>query len=146
MIFHTQANERMNTRMCTHTYIWPLQYYTSTKNVECRRWREKTNVWVLENMKPEWTLASRVAQAALLWTCGERGTRNGEWWDVRGDEWEEKARKAKNNVNNLEGPFINSMRWDARDGAKSRSATAVVARGGTWLDVTRYCYIHTRII
>ena len=26
---------------------------------------EKTNVWVLENIRPEWTLESRVAQAAL---------------------------------------------------------------------------------
>ena len=32
-------------------------------------WMErKTNVWVLENMKPEWTLESRVAQAALKLT------------------------------------------------------------------------------
>ena len=29
-------------------------------------WMErKTNVWTLENIKPEWTLESRVAQAAL---------------------------------------------------------------------------------
>ena len=34
----------------------------------------------------------------ILWTCGERGTRNGKWCHARGDEWKEKARKAKNKM------------------------------------------------
>ena len=34
----------------------------------------------------------------ILWTCGERGTRNGKCCDARGDEWEEKARKAMNKM------------------------------------------------
>ena len=33
----------------------------------------------------------------IVWTC-ERGTRNGELCDTRGDEWEEMARKAKNKM------------------------------------------------
>ena len=41
------------------------------------------------------------------------------------------------NVNDLKGPSINSMRWDARDQAKRRRATAVVARGRTRLGGTR---------
>ena len=68
--------------------------------------------------------------------------------DARGDEWEEKARKAKNkmadNASNIKVPSINSMRWDARDRAKWRTATAVVARGRTRLDGTR-CKV-TRLI
>ena len=44
-------------------------------------WMErKTNVWVLENIKPEWTLESRVEQAALRYFGNvvreERGMEN----------------------------------------------------------------------
>ena len=44
-------------------------------------WMErKTNVWVLENTKPEWTLESRVAQASLRYfghvVSEERGMEN----------------------------------------------------------------------
>ena len=44
-------------------------------------WMErKTNVWVLENIKPEWTRESRVAQAALRYfghvVREERGMEN----------------------------------------------------------------------
>ena len=44
-------------------------------------WMErKTNVWELENIKPEWTLESRVAQAALRYfghvAREERGMEN----------------------------------------------------------------------
>ena len=63
----------------------------------------------------------------------ERGMEN-----ARGDELEEKEGKANNNmaghINNIKGPFSNSKRLDARDGAKWRSATAVVASGWTRLD------------
>ena len=38
-------------------------------------WMERnTNVWVLDNIKPEWTLESRVMHAALM-----QFDRNGEW-------------------------------------------------------------------
>ena len=39
-------------------------------------------------------------------------------------------------LNNMKGPSINIMRWDARDRAKWRSATAVVARERTRLGGT----------
>ena len=105
----------------------------------------KTNVWVLENIKPEWTLESRVAQALIYitWTCDERGTPNGECCDARGDEWEEKARKAKNKMSGQceqhkkDLPLTACMRWDARDRSKWRSVSAVVARGQTRLDGAR---------
>ena len=41
-------------------------------------------------------------------------------------------------VNNIKGPSVNSMRWDAGDRAKWRSATAVVARDRKRLDGSRY--------
>ena len=34
----------------------------------------------------------------ILWACGEREPRNGKWCDARGDEWEQKAMKAKNKM------------------------------------------------
>ena len=36
-------------------------------------WMErKTNIWIIENIKPEWTLESRVPKAALIvWARGE---------------------------------------------------------------------------
>ena len=97
---------------------------------------EKKYIWVLENIKPEWTLESRVTQAAL--TCfghvvrAERRIEN----DVMLGEMSGKRRRGRprtrwlDNVNN-----INSMGWDARD--RDRSATAVVARSRTRLDGTR---------
>ena len=69
----------------------------------------------------------------------ERGMEN----DVMLGEMSGKRRQGRprtrcmDNVNNTKGPSINSMRWDARDQAKWRSATAVVARGRTRLDDTR---------
>ena len=103
----------------------------------------KTNVRVLENIKPEWTLESRVTQAALRYfghvVREEREMEN----NVMLGEMSGKRRRGRpktrwlDNVNNIKGPSINSMRWDARDRSKWRSATAVVARGRTRLDVTR---------
>ena len=91
----------------------------------------------------EWTLESRVAQAALRYfghvVREERGMEN----DVMLGEMSGKRRRGRprtrwlDNVNNIKGPSINSMRWDARERAKWRSATAVVARGRTRLDGIR---------
>ena len=92
-------------------------------------WMErKTNVRVLENIKPEWTLESRVAQAALGYfghvVREERGMEN----DVMLGEMSGKRRR----------PSINNMRLDARDHlAKWRSATAVVVSGRIRLDGTK---------
>ena len=100
-------------------------------------WMErKTNVRVLENIKPEWTLESRVAQAALRYfghvVREERGMEN----DVMFAEMSGKRRRGRprtrwlDNVNNIKGPYpVNSMRslrWDARDRDNCRSAIAVI--------------------
>ena len=45
--------------------------------------------------------------------------------------------RERDNVNTIKGPSIHSMRWDARDLDRRRSATAVVARGRTRFDGTR---------
>ena len=49
----------------------------------------KTNVWMLENIKPEWTLESRVAQAGLRYfghvLSEERGMENDVMlWEMSG--------------------------------------------------------------
>ena len=98
---------------------------------------------VMGNIKPEWTLESRVAQAALRYfghvVREERRMEN----DVMLGEMSGKRRRGRprtrwlDNVNNMKGPSVNSMRWDARDRDKWRSANAVVSRGRTLLDGTR---------
>ena len=46
----------------------------------------------------ETVIESGTISFKILWTCGETGTRNGQWCDARGDEWDEKARKANNKM------------------------------------------------
>ena len=80
---------------------------------------EKTNVWVFENIKLEMTLGSRVAQAALRYfghvVREERGMEN----DVMLGETSKKRRRGRpstiwlDNVNNIKGPSINIMKWEA---------------------------------
>ena len=62
----------------------------------------------------------------ILWTCGEIGTRNGEWCDARGGKLEEKARKV---TNKMAGQC-----WEAIDQSKWRSATVGCRQGS---DMTR---------
>ena len=91
-----------------------------------------------EIIKPEWTLESRVAQAALRYLghyvvreeCGmENDVMLGEMSGMRRPG--RPITRWLDNVNNIKGPSINSMRWDARYRYRWRSATAVVARGRT---------------
>ena len=107
-------------------------------------WMDRnTNVWMFENIKPDWKLESRVAQSASRYFVHvvrqERGMDNG----VMLGEMSGKRRRVRpitrwlDNVNTITGPSINCMRWDARDRDRWRSATAVVARGRTRLDGTR---------
>ena len=107
-------------------------------------WMEgNPNVWVLENIKPEWTLESRVAQASLRYfghvVAEERGMEN----DVMLGEMSGKRRRGRprtrwlGNMNTIKGPSINSMILEVTDRDRWRSATAVVARGRTRLDGTR---------
>ena len=99
-------------------------------------WMERnTKVWLLENIKPEWTLELRVAQAALRYfghvVREERGMEN----DAMLGEMSGKRRRGRPRTRWLDnGPSINSMRWDARDRSKWRSATA---RGRTRPNDTR---------
>ena len=77
-----------------------------------------TNAWVLEKIKPEWTLESRVAQAALRYfghvVREEHGMENGV---MLGEvSWKRRRGRPRtrwlDNVNNIKGLSINSMRWD----------------------------------
>ena len=76
-------------------------------------WMErKTNVWVLENINPEWTLESRVAQAGLRYfrhvVREERGMEN----YVMLGEMSGKSRRGRprtrwlDNMNTIKGPSI----------------------------------------
>ena len=76
----------------------------------------KTNVWMLENIRLGWTLESSVAQAALRYfghvVREEREMEN----DVMLGEMIGRRRRGRkitrwlNNVNNIKGPSVNSMR------------------------------------
>ncbi|KAI0221995.1 hypothetical protein LSAT2_026737 [Lamellibrachia satsuma] len=107
-------------------------------------WMErKTNVWVLENVKPKWTLESRVIKAALSYfghvVRKERGMEN----DVMLGGMRRKRRRGRprtkwlDTIKDVKGPSINIMRRDARERVEWRGATAAVARGRTRLDGTR---------
>ena len=107
-------------------------------------WMEReTTVWVLENIKPEWTLQSRVAQTSFRYfghvVREERGMEN----DVMLGEMSGKRRRGRprtrwlDNLNTIKGPSINSMRLEVTVRDRRRSATAVVARGRTRFDGTR---------
>ena len=107
-------------------------------------WMErKTNVWVLENVKPKWTLESRVIKAALSYfghvVRKERGMEN----DVMLGGMRGKRRRGRprtkwlDTIKDVKGPSINIMRRDARERVEWRGATVAVARGRTRLDGTR---------
>ena len=107
-------------------------------------WMErKTNVWVLENVKPKWTLESRVIKAALSYfghvVRKERGMEN----DVMLGGMRGKRRRGRprtkwlDTIKDVKGPSINIMRRDTRERVEWRGATAAVARGRTRLDGTR---------
>ena len=82
-------------------------------------WMErKTNVWVLENVKPKWTLESRVIKAALSYfghvVRKERGMEN----DVMLGGMRGKRRRGRprtkwlDTIKDVKGPSINIMRLD----------------------------------
>ena len=102
---------------------------------------------VLENIKPDWRLESMVAQSALRYVGHVVRQERGMYNDVMLGETSGTRRRGRpitrwlDKLNNITGPSINGMRWDARDRAKWRSATAVVARGRTRLDGTRWQHL-----
>ena len=104
-------------------------------------WMErKTNVWVLENVKPKWTLESRVIKAALSYfghvVRKERGMEN----DVMLGGMRGKRRRGRprtkwlDTIKDVKGSSINIMRRDARERVEWRGTTAAVSRGS---DTTR---------
>ena len=51
---------------------------------------------MLKNIKPKWTLESRVTLESSFKILSGETDRNGEWCDAWRNEWKEKARKTKN--------------------------------------------------
>ena len=88
-------------------------------------WERDTNVWVMENIKPEWILESRVAQAALRHfghvVSEERGMEN----DVMLVEMSGKRRRVRprtkwlDSENTVKGPSIVLPRLSAGVGHDS---------------------------
>ena len=107
-------------------------------------WMErKTNMSIIENIKPEWTLESTVAKAALSY-FGHVVRAGGKEDDVmlgRMDGARKIGRARQRWVDTLKGyargATTSNMRRDARDRAGWRGATTAVARGRMRLDGTR---------
>lgn len=105
--------------------------------------KKKTNAWVLRIIKPEWTLESRVIKAALSYFGHVVRQDGGMENDVMLGGMSGKRRRGRprsrwlDYLADIKGASINSMRWDAKERAEWRKATAVVARGRTRLDGTR---------
>ena len=107
-------------------------------------WMErKTNISIIENIKPDWTLESRVAKAALSY-FGHVVRAGGMEDDVmlgRMNGARKRGRPRQRWLDTLKGyesgATISNMRRDARDRAGWRGATTAVARGRMRLDGTR---------
>ena len=107
-------------------------------------WMErKTNISLIESIKPEWTLESRVAKAALSY-FGHVVRAGGMEDDVmlgRMNGTRKRGRPRQRWVDTLKGyaigATVSNMRRHARDRAGWRGATTVVASGRMRLDGTR---------
>ena len=104
-------------------------------------WMErKTNISITENIKPEWTLESRVAKAALSYVV-RAGVMEDDVMFGRMNGARKRGRPRQRLVDTLNGyasgATISNMRRDARDRAGWRGATTAVARGRMRLDGTR---------
>ena len=107
-------------------------------------WMErKTNIWIIENIKPEWTLESRVPKAALSY-FGHVVRAGGVEDDVMLGRLNGTRRRGRPRQIWLDttkgyssGATISNMRRDARDRAGWRGAAMAVARGRIRLDGTR---------
>ena len=103
----------------------------------------KKNISIIESIKPEWTLESRVAKAALSY-FGHVVRAGGTEDDVmlgRMNGARKRGRSRQRWLDTLKGyssgATISNMRRDARDRAGWRGAATVVARGRMRLDSTR---------
>ena len=107
-------------------------------------WMErKTNISIIENIKPEWTLESRVTKAALSY-FGHVVRAGGMEDDVmlgRMNEARKRARPIQRWLDTLKGyasgATISKMRQDARDREGWTGAAPAVARGRIRLDGKR---------
>ena len=102
----------------------------------------KTIIWIIENIKPEWTQESRVTKASLSY-FGHVVTAGGMEDDVmlgRMIGARKRGRPRQRWVDTLKGyttgATISNMRRYARDRAGWRGATVAVARGRMRLDGT----------
>ena len=107
-------------------------------------WMErKTNICIIENIKPEWTLESRVPKAALSY-FGLVVRAGGMEDDVMLGRMNGAKRRGRPRQRWLDtikgyssGATIINMRRDARDRTGWREAATAVARGRMQLDGTR---------
>ena len=107
-------------------------------------WMErKTNISIIERIKPEWTLESMVTKAALSY-FGHVVRAEGMEDDTmlgRMNGARKRGRPRQRWLDTLKGcasgTTISNMRRDARDRAGWRGATTAVARGRMRLDGTR---------
>ncbi len=101
----------------------------------------KTNIWIIENIKPEWTLESRVPKATL---CFGHVVRAGGMEDdvmLGRMNGMRRGRPRQRWLDTLKGyssgATISNMRRDARDRAGWRGTATDVARSRIRLDGTR---------
>ena len=107
-------------------------------------WMEReTNIWIIENIKPEWTLESRVPKAALSY-FGHVVRAGGMEDDVMLGRMNGARRRGRPRQRWLDtlmgyssGATISNMRRYARDRAGWRGAATDVARSRMRLDGTR---------
>ena len=107
-------------------------------------WMErKTNISIIESIKPEWTLESRVTKAALNYFghVVRAGWMEDDMMLGRMNGARKRGRPRQRWLDTLKGyasgATISNMRRDARDRAGWRGATTAVARGRMRLDGTR---------
>ena len=120
------------------------QYRWCWRRVLRVSWMErKKNIPIIENIKPEWTLESRVTKAALSY-FGHVVRAGGMEDDVmlgRMNGARNRGRPRQRWLHTLKeyasGATISNLRRDARDRAGWRGATTAVARGRIRLDGTR---------
>ena len=105
-------------------------------------WMErKTNIWIIENIKPEWTLESRVPKAALSY-FGHVVRAGGMEDDVMLGRMNGASRRGRQRwldtfMGYSSGATISNMRRYARDREGWKGAATDVARSRMQLDGTR---------
>ena len=98
---------------------------------------------IIESIKPEWTLESRVTKAALSYSghVVRAGGMEDDMMFGRMNGARKRGRPRQRWLDTLKGyasrATINNMRRDARDRAGWRGAATAVARGRMRLDGTR---------